>query len=275
MYRLFFLFVLCFAAPATAQTFQGRELTVIDGRATETPGPLLVALHGALGTGSQVSGDGRLNRLATTHGIRVLGPNGQRRRWQDGRLGPDRSDVQYLSDLIEAEIAAGNADPRRIFLIGHSNGGGMAMRMACDRPDLIAGIAVIATKVLLDYPCADGRAVPAIFFHGTNDRIAPHEGRPDGHGLGGTYSAAQSMAIWSRRNGCNGPRAPLRIDRRPGDGTSVDVFTYAGCRAPLVQVVINGGGHGWPGSSQGTVIGGRITREIEAGQAAWRFFSGL
>ena len=54
-------------------------------------------------------------------------------------------DVGYLTGLIDEIIAAGwPVDPKRIYLFGHSNGGYMAHRMACDRADRIAAIICLA-----------------------------------------------------------------------------------------------------------------------------------
>lgn len=258
--------------PAGAETFQGRSVTVLNGSGSQTPAPMILLLHGALGSGDQVARDAGFAALASEHGLLVVAPNGIRRRWLDGRQGPDTTDVDYLSALIADFVARGLADPRAIYAIGHSNGGGMAMRLACDRPDLIRGISVIATKAVAAYPCANGAPVQAIFFHGTDDRISPHEGRPAGHRLGETLSADATMALWARRNGCSGARPAQQIDNRPGDRTVLQLINYRGCRAALTQIVIQDGGHGWPGSGRSTAIGGRITREVDAGRASLRFF---
>ncbi|MEL6316225.1 MAG: hypothetical protein AAFR16_01160, partial [Pseudomonadota bacterium] len=79
-------------------------------------------------------------------------------------------------------------------------------------------------------------------------------------------------ALWSRRNGCSGSRPPQQIDARPGDGTALELITYRGCVAALMQIVIVTGGHGWPGTDRRGAIGGRITREVDAGRASLRFF---
>lgn len=258
-------------APVAAQTFEGRAVEIIDARQSAEPAPLILALHGALGSGAQILEDANFAGLATEFGLVVVGANGVDRRWLDGRFGTDARDVAYLSALIADLIARGLADPDAIYAVGHSNGGGMAMRMACDRPDLIAGIAVIATKVLSAYPCINGAPTPAIFFHGTNDRISPHAGRPDGARLGATQSSEASFATWAARNRCAGPAQTTRIDARPRDRTALLITRYEGCAAALMGIVIEGGGHGWPGSRQGPVIGGRITREVDAGRASLRF----
>jgi len=54
--------------------------------------------------------------------------------------------------------------------------------------------------------------------------------------------------------------------------------TFGGCRpgGALESVVIEGGGHSWPGARQGVVLAGLLrtaTRAIDANAELWRFFS--
>lgn len=276
-----FLFVfLAFAwlpFAASAQSFQGRSVEVIDGRSnTAAPAPLIIAMHGFLGTSRSMRTKTSFQSLSATHGFIVVYPNGVGRRWNDGRSSDNPvDDVAYLSALISSLVAEGRADPNRVFLAGHSNGGGMAMRMACDQPGLIAGVAVIATKVPTNYQCGSGRPVPAIFFHGSVDPVAPPEGRPNNDRLGGTLSAEATLALWSRRNGCRGIGATQTVDQRR-DRTSAEIIQYASCRAPLTYVLIEGHGHGWPGAGPRLRrLQGPATREIDAAALSWWFFSNL
>ncbi len=277
--RLFFpVLVLLFSASiASADTFLGRTVLITDGRAdTSAPAPLIIAMHGFLGTSSSMRRKTQFDMLARSNGFSVAYPEGIGRRWNDGRS-PDNSvdDVAYLSALISSLVADGRADPERIYLAGHSNGGGMAMRMACDRPDLIAGIAVVATKTPSAYQCREGRPVPAIFFHGTLDPVAPHQGRAADHRLGGTLSAESTLSLWSGRNRCGGAGQSQFIDSRQ-DGTLAEILQYTGCRAPLTYVLIEGHGHAWPGAGPRLPrLQGPATQEVDAAMLAWWFFSTL
>jgi len=224
---------LIFALSATcvsAETYLGRKLDITDGRSDPSrAAPLIIAMHGFLGTSSNMRKKTRFDALAQRHGLIVAYPNGHRRRWNDGRNARGRTDdVSYLAGLIRALVADGRADPDRIFLSGHSNGGGMALRMACDRADLIAGIAVVATKIPSAYRCDRGPAVPVIFFHGTADPIAPHEGRPQGSRLGATLSGAETLDLWIRRNRCRGAGEEQAVDR-VDDGTAAQITIYRRC----------------------------------------------
>ncbi len=275
------LLILCcvlLAGPgAFAQEFMGRKVEITDGRSTTAaPAPLIIAMHGFLGTSSTMRKKTQFDALARRHGFVVAYPNGVRRSWNDGRGTVKRSDdVGYLADLIGALVADGRADPERVFLAGHSNGGGMALRMACDRAGLIRGIAVVATKVPSAYRCAGGAAVPAIFFYGTEDPISPPEGRPEGSRLGAALSAEASLALWETRNRCRGIAGTQAVDRQD-DGTSAEIIQYARCHAPLVYVRIEGHGHDWPGKGRRkTRLQGPATKEVDAAQLSWWFFEQL
>lgn len=263
--------------PAIADRFMGRTFEITDGRRDLTKSaPLIVAMHGFLGNGSNMQQKTRFDALAKQDGFVVVYPNGIRRRWNDGRSARNKTDdVGYIAALINTLAASGTVDPRRVFLTGHSNGGGMAMRMACDRPDLIGGIAVIATKSPTSYQCGQGRPVPALFVHGTEDPIAPNEGRPEGSRLGGALSSDATIELWKRRNRCKGSAQVRTIDRK-NDGTSAKISQFSRCAAPLTLVLIQGHGHDWPnGIGKATRLQGPATKEVDASQLTWKFFENL
>ncbi|MEM7525756.1 MAG: PHB depolymerase family esterase, partial [Pseudomonadota bacterium] len=233
-------------------------------------------LHGFLGTGTSIRKKTSFDALARAQGFVAAYPDGERRRWNDGRArnrGVD--DVAFIAALIARLTRDGRADPERVFLAGRSNGGGMALRIACDRPDLVRGIAVIATNTLSDFRCAQNGPTPAIFFHGAEDPIAPPEGRPPGHRFEATLSADATLALWASRNGCGAVARSQRIDRLEDDA-SAEILDYGGCEAPLRYVVISGHGHGWPGArARFRRVMGPSTLEIDAAAESWRFFAGL
>ncbi len=284
--------IACWATlPALAASLAGRDYVVTDGRPDAAPAPLVIVLHGAGGNGRLQQRLTGFDRWAAAYGAVVVYPSAPRRLWNDGRfeaVGNDRiarrDDIAWFRALVAELAASGVADPARVYVIGHSNGGGMAMALACRAPDLVQGIAVVATKVLKDAPCpAAATPVPAVFFYGTADTLAPHAGRPTGTegalpwNAGRTFSAGQSIAIWARRNGCTMGR-PVRIDPAP-DGVSVSRFDGTGCRAPLRYFEIAGAGHGWPGAGVSAVRPARrktepVVRDIDAGREAMRFWFG-
>jgi polyhydroxybutyrate depolymerase len=89
--------------------------------------------------------------------------------WNDGRYrGPEWAriegvdDVGYLRTLIDDACARLPIDPRRIYVVGMSNGATMAARFACEHAERIAALAQIAGTAAVqvaslppDCPCAD------------------------------------------------------------------------------------------------------------------------
>src|SRR5205823_14788929 len=91
--------------------------------------------------------------------------------------GQNPDDSGYLRGLIE-EIGARYAlDRKRVFLIGHSNGGVMSYRMACDHADLIAAIISLSGETFL-HPdrCTPSQPVNVLEIHATADTTAPYIG---------------------------------------------------------------------------------------------------
>lgn len=272
------LCLLTLTAPAAiAQTAQKRSIEIVDGRKDRSkPAPLIIAMHGFLGNAQNMQRKTGFDDLAAQYGFVVIYPNGLKRRWNDGRSRHNRTDdVGYLTALIKHMVSSGQARADKIFLTGHSNGGGMAMRMACDHPDLIRGISVVATKALSNYQCSTGAPIPALFIHGTADPIAPHEGRDDASRLGGTLSSTKTAALWKARNRCTNDTRSQIIDHKK-DGTSVQITRYTKCRASLNYVVIEGHGHDWPSTKgKATRLQGPATQEIDATELSWEFFKRL
>ena len=174
MRRLTLIFILILIAPlAMAETFQGRDYELLDGRKDARPAPLILDLHGAGSTGPRQRRYSGFDRVAAFYNAVVAYPSAPGKRWNDGRwdaLGQTdlaaRDDVGWLRDLAGELIAQGVADPDRIYAIGHSNGGGMVRRLTCDAPDLLAGAAIVSTTLLIDFNCTGARAMDFLVREG-------------------------------------------------------------------------------------------------------------
>jgi polyhydroxybutyrate depolymerase len=156
-------------------------------------------------------------------------------------------DVQWF-DAVVADISAKYAvDPKRVFVVGHSNGGFMSHRLACDRSGTVAAIFSLAGAQWDDLShCEPTDKVSVAEIHGNADMTIDYDGGSTSEGV---YPAAPTtVADWAMRNGCTGPLAPngqtFDIDTTlPGNETTVQV--YGGCPSGIdVQLwTIAGGGH--------------------------------
>jgi polyhydroxybutyrate depolymerase len=120
------------------------------------------------------------------------------------------------------------------------------------------------------------RPAPVTHFHGTADEFAPFEGGRGEKSLSGTdfYSVEHSIKAWVRANDCKEEPAVEELPDRTKYGTRVVRKTYGGGRdgAEVVLVVIEGGGHTWPGREPTLKVLGKSTQNISANDAMWEFF---
>jgi polyhydroxybutyrate depolymerase len=143
-------------------------------------------------------------------------------------FGSNIDDVGFLRSLILAVIEELNADPKRVFLFGHSNGGFMAYRMACEHADLIAGIAIRAGATYqTPGDCQPSDPVSILHVHGTADAIVFYDGDDVGVvGQGGPYPGAlETVGLWASYNGCSVPQTDadpsLNLDVSLGDPDTI------------------------------------------------------
>ncbi len=176
--------------------------------------PLIVGLHGYGGNGFQHAAYFGLSKLVSDGDALLLAPDGLvdsfgRQFWNADPLccdldGKNPDDVGYLGSLIDDVIASWPVDRSRVVLVGHSNGAFMAYRMACDRSDVVTGIAGLAGAASsVPASCTPERAVDILHIHGTADDIVPYAGG----GVGGGGAEA-SVAQWTGHDGCDATLAP-------------------------------------------------------------------
>jgi len=87
-------------------------------------------------------------------------------------------DVGYLRGLIEEAKATYNVDAKRVYLFGHSNGGFMSFRMACEASELITAIVSLAGSTFDDPADCQPATTPVsvLAVHGTADDTIEYEG---------------------------------------------------------------------------------------------------
>jgi polyhydroxybutyrate depolymerase len=168
----------------------------------------------------------------------------------DGCCNIDHSpvdDVAYFDAIVQDVSSKYAVDPKRVYAIGHSNGGFMAHRLACDRSTEIAAIVALAGDNYVDESkCNPTVPVSVLQVHGDADQTILYDG---GATTTGPYpSAHDSVATWASKDGCTGALAPTgqMLDLDPGiAGDETRVNAYGGCPSGVdVQLwTIQGGPH--------------------------------
>ncbi len=176
--------------------------------------PLVVLLHGYGASGALQAAYLGLTGLSESRSFLLAYPDGtlnaqSQRFWNAtdaccdfARQGID--DVAYVSAIIDDMSARYRVDPRRIFIVGHSNGGFMAHRMACERADRIAAVVSLAGAQSTDASrCTPSEAVSVLQIHGLTDPTIRYEGGSIAGTGATTYpSARATVATWARLNRC-------------------------------------------------------------------------
>ena len=249
-----------------------------------TPMPVVLAFHGGGANADNMVVFSGLNEKADQAGFIVVYPAGSGRlqRMLTFNAGnccghaaaSNIDDVAFTRAILDDLAKVANVDPRRVFATGMSNGAMMSYRLASELSDRIAAIAPVSGPMGTK-ECRPDRPVPVMHFHGDGDEFAPFKGGK-GRGPSGTdfYSVQHSIDAWVAANGCDKTPTTTRLVDRQDDGTTVRLVRYGSGKegSEVVLVVIEGGGHTWPGKDPRMRSLGVSTRDISANDMMWEFF---
>ncbi len=210
------------------------------------PVPLVLAMHGYTGTPSSMESFSGLSETADSHGFILVYPAGVRNAWD---LSPNGRDVRFLRALVAQIVERASIDRRRIYATGHSMGGAMSARAACEMADLFAAAAPVSGGHPSYQFCSPARPIPILVIHGASDPTVPPAGRPD---LGWPPLSVWVPA-WAERDRCEA--TPTVRD----DGNVRDtLWSHCAAGAEVRFELVAGLDHGWWWGSDAEL---------------WRFFS--
>ena len=149
--------------------------------------PLMVALHGLGGSDRGMIRSRGLTRLAQQHGYIVVAPMGYSERGWYGadnpfaRLMTSRRDLEWsekdVMNVLSITRKDLSVDAKRIYLMGHSMGGGGTWHIGMKYPDIWAGLAPIAPAAPRNInDLAKAKHIPVILVQGDRDRLVPVSG---------------------------------------------------------------------------------------------------
>jgi polyhydroxybutyrate depolymerase len=233
------------SGPGVTLSVDGRPFNLytppgLEGRS----GPLVLALHGGLGSATRFQASLPLFDEAARNGFRVAyldgtlegRERGDRRTWNAGnccRSARDQgvNDVGYISDVIATLIGQGLTSPGQVWLVGHSNGAMMSYRLACTRPDLVGGVVAIA-GVLAIPSCDNSAGVRVLHIHGLQDPVVPI----DGGGQGVRLTDQPFRSVQQTTDAVRAGGASVELLLVPGGEHEVDSIDRA-LRAELGQTL--------------------------------------
>jgi|GEM_PF-100307 len=254
------------------------------------PKALVLVLHGGGGADArEMARRTGMNRIADREGFIVVYPMGINGQWNDGRGktfrraqdNTDVDDVGFISAVIDTLGAKGQADPRRVYATGLSNGGMMTYRLGIELGNRLAAIAaVIANLPETMSGRKPARPLPVLIMNGTDDRMMPWNGgavRVLGREYGTVLSTDRTVRYWVGAADLPlKPRTRTLEDRIQEDRCTVEVDEYREDSNPVEVVLyrINGGGHNLPGGNtpDRPLLLGRKCMDIDGMEAIWSFF---
>lgn len=245
------LIALCMglAVPSSAQSIdlgRGRlDVKVPASYTVDDPTPLVVLLHGYGASGERQDSYMKFSAVVDSHDFLLVHPNGTEERsergarfWNASRAccnftGSTIDDSGYVRAIIEEMESLFNVDARRVYLIGHSNGGFMSFRAAHEHSGTIAAIASLAGAAASVDRGALGNPVHILQIHGTADETILYDG---GEIQDFEYpGASETVERWAQYNGCSTEGVvlgqKLDLDREiPGAETTATRYS-SGCSA--------------------------------------------
>jgi polyhydroxybutyrate depolymerase len=249
--------------------------------------PVILNLHG-YGTNWTIENHAKytfMHDIADTSGFIVVYPAGSvapngRPSWNNGlrdhpfgQTDTTSNDVGFLLALIDTLYAHYDIDLNQVYCCGFSMGGEMTYRMAIEAGNRFAAFASVSGKI------NDGSAgagtpagpYPILHFHGTNDDVETYDGENDGN----LWPVEETIGYWVDNNNCVYEADTVSIPNTDlTDGSTVQKISYVNCseNSRVIFFKILGGGHGWPGSTEGMYPNGNPNRDINASAEIVNFF---
>lgn len=155
--------------------------------------------------------------------------------------GADVDDVAFAKAMVTEVEKVACIDPKRVYAVGFSMGGGMSNYLACHAADVFAAVGPASFDLTQqnEPDCKPARPLTVVEWRGKNDNVVPYAG---GHSALVTGMAIDFLGAvgtfqkWADLNGCTGSA---------GAADSNNCQTYSQCSAG-VQVTLctdNNGGH--------------------------------
>jgi polyhydroxybutyrate depolymerase len=235
--------------PVQVHTFTGYDC--------KQPAPLVLLLHDYGSTGAMEEAYFDLAAQSDAQGFLYVHPDGTKdtsgkQFWNATDAccdagGAKVDDSGYLSALISGVQSNYNVDPKRIYVVGHGNGGFMAYRLACDHASQVTAVASLGGATWnSSASCPLKTAVSVVEIHGTADATFAYGG---GTHLGHAYPSAMTTASdWATLDHCKGApdtsMPPLDLDATLS-GAETTVTHYGSCFAGSTVELwsIMGGSH--------------------------------
>ena len=266
-----------------------RTYTVSKPDSLQPGASILLVLHPSRSSGATMRQRlGRtLERVTRDDNTLLVYPDGYEGHFNDCRQAAAYSartlnidDIAFMRAIVAQLVAQEQANPGKVYALGHSNGGHFALRLALQTPDLVSGVIAIAANVPtvenLACPMADLPARAIVLVEGTDDPINPYNGGPVtlfGFGNRGNVRAARAGAAWFAQTlGVASTPSELLAE---ASGMAAYRDDWTGTEGRVRLVTIDSGGHTVPQEAyRYPRFLGKTFRSDAVLETSWRFVRG-
>jgi polyhydroxybutyrate depolymerase len=252
------------------------------------PVPLLVALHGGLGSGTQFEANTDFDGLAQANGFIVVYPDGTPTRAGSGRLvwnaggccgiadanAENVDDVGFVTALIALLETRYDIARNQVFVTGHSNGALLAFALVCQASGVVDAIAV-QSGALLEPTCHPAHPVSALEIHGTADENIPIDGGKGSRDVSGTTfpPPLDALKTVARADHCRSRSTSADPRNR---AVSIETWTACAEHTAVEWAKVKGANHAWmghPASRATELLVGQPYLGFDSSLAVWSFLA--
>ena len=162
--------------------------------------PLIFALHGNGGQPDHFVGQFR-DMIDDGQFIGIY-PEGIERSWNLGKEASTANDTRFIENIADSLQSFSNIDHGRRYVIGFSNGAGMAHTLGVESNYFSAFVAVVTSLTTENIPSENSGNPSVMQILGADDDSVPYDG---GEGVMGHVflSGDESARVWAEHNNCN------------------------------------------------------------------------
>lgn len=232
----------------------------------DQPLPLIIALHGSQETGEQMQSKTQLSPLSDRANFIVAYPDALNQKWNVSGSASENN-VAFVHTLIGRIAQIRKIDPTRVYVVGLSNGGILAQKLACENPSDIAAIATVAASLPNRFraTCQTQTPVSLLMINGTSDEIVPWQGGayPQiriGKGLS-IPPIPDVVEFWRQHDRCDATATTTTLS----DRAKATSYTRCQNNSEVTLITLDGAGHIWAGAE------GQPSAFINTTQTVWDF----
>ena len=162
--------------------------------------PILFALHGNGGQPEHFVGQFR-DMIDDGDFIGIY-PEGLERSWNLGKEASTANDTEFIESVADSLQSIANIDHQKRYVVGFSNGAGMAHTLGIESNYFSAFVAVVTSLTTENVPTNNLSNPSVMQILGADDESVPYEG---GEGVMGHVflPGNESARVWAEHNNCN------------------------------------------------------------------------